>query len=119
MKPGSLANVAAVFLAAGYIGAVLYQGNGNKLAAELSKEGRFLEFLVAVYIVWFLASQKGPVGKIASPLVTVGLVAAALVWISKAGVADAIRGWQAGNAGMFETVLKIFGAETVPTTEGK
>lgn len=113
MKPAAIGNVAGVALVVGYVGAVLYQGNGNKLASELAKEGRFIEFLIAVYAVYWLATNKGPVGKIASPLVTVALVAAALAWVSRGGVVDALRAWQSGQASMLETVLKIFGADSL------
>jgi hypothetical protein len=113
MKPSTLGNTAAFFLVAAYLGAVLYQGNGNKLADELSKEGRFIEFLVAVYVLWFLVNTKGAVGKIAAPIVTIALVATALVWINKAGVMDAIKAWQSGNVSMFDALLKIFGADAL------
>lgn len=105
---GKLANTAAVIAFVGYIGAVLYQGNPDKLAKELAQEARFLEFLAALAAVWFLATNS-TTGRYAAPLVGLGVVAALMNFVGRAGVADALDAWTRGQVSAFDTLKKIFG----------
>jgi hypothetical protein len=107
----NIGDKAAAVAIIGYIAAVLYQENPDVLAKELANDARFLEFVVALYALYLLWRAPG-IGPIARPLILLGVASAALVFVNRSNVIDAIRAWNSGSASMFETLLKMAGVET-------
>lgn len=116
MNWGGAGDLAAAALVVGYVGTVLAQGNPDKLAAELAKEQGFVEFLIAIYVLWALVQSKA-VGKVAAPIVTVALLAAFMSFLARAGVMDAFRAWQSGSISMFEALNRMFGVSIAKPKE--
>lgn len=106
---GAATAVAAIALA-GYMFAVIYQGNPDLLLEELSKELGFVEFMVALYIVRLLIENKATAG-IAGPIVGIAVVAALLQFVSLPGTQSALNAFRQGQAGLLDTILSAFGAK--------
>lgn len=110
-----LAWTAAALVIAGYLGAVLYQGNPLELINELSKEAGYVEFAIAGYILYLLVVNK-QVGQITGPIVTLAVLAAVIQAMQSAAVQSAVTRYNRGElsllgALMFATGSKLEGAK--------
>lgn len=80
-------NGVALLLIAGYMTVVLFKGNTDALIALLSGEGKFLIWVIALVIVyWLWKSRAG--GNIIGTIAGIGLLAAAFAVIRTGGVKD-------------------------------
>ena len=91
---------------AGYLVAVVYQGNAAALGAALVKDGPdYLQALIAIYVLSLLVNIKGPVGDIATGLVALAILGLTIKIASK-GVGD-LQAYGAGKISLFELVKKL------------
>jgi hypothetical protein len=90
-----------------YLGAVVIRGNVKALGTQLEGEEGYLEFMVTLFILSFLASF-GPTAKITQWMIVLALVGLALRFAMDASNAtDAIKAFGAGQIGLFAAVKAI------------
>lgn len=105
----SLLNGVSALVIGGYLAAVVYQNNVEKLLQEAIKDYGYLEFLVALIVLKLIVDNKGT-HEIASLLIVAAVIAAFLKFVSNAGSMSAIQDFASGRAGLFATVGKVFNA---------
>lgn len=108
MNFGGLGNAIGEAVIIGYIAAVLYQENPDKLAFELAKDTRFLEVMIAAYALYLIA-QTPVLGPITRPLIVLGVVGAAMMWMSRGDAMNVLNAWFKGGASMTDTFWKLLG----------
>lgn len=96
--------VSAIVIA-GYIGAVIYQGNLKALELELLKERGYLEFVIALFIVHSLMNYA-PTGDITNLLLWGSLIALALKTVTAINQ-GALGDFVTGKIGMFDLLKSI------------
>ncbi len=102
----SLDAVAFVALGA-YIGLVLYNGNIKSLGSAVIKDGPgFVEFLIALYIVIWLANLPGSAGKIFSGLFALAILGVVFRIMQGPGV-DAFNQFGSGQIGIFGLISRL------------
>lgn len=92
---------------AAYIIAVVLQGNLQKLVALLQQEEPYLEFAVAIIIVWALM-KYGPTSAATDWLVVGALTAVALKLAGRLNIGTALDSFAQGKTGILQTVETIF-----------
>lgn len=92
---------------AGYIGAVTLQGNLPALWQQLQQEELYIEFAIAIVIVWALM-KYGPTSPIVDLLVLAAVVAVALKVAGNTSLQPALSQFASGQATMSQTIQAIF-----------
>ena len=93
---------------AAYLVAVALNGNATALGALLMKEEPYLEFVVAVLIIWAL-HKYGPTGTV-TDLITVGVIVGVVLRL--AGVINlnnVLTPFAQGKAGILQTLQSVLG----------
>lgn len=99
-------NWVGAIVVAGYIGTVIAQGNADQLFKEIKTETPFLEFVVALAILWTLSRNKS-VGPAVNAFVIMALLALGLKIAANTNSSNALKEFGNGNAGLFETIRKV------------
>lgn len=94
---------------AAYLIAVTFQGNLDQLGAMLLKEESYLEFALAIIILWAL-NKYGPTSPITDLLMTGTVIAVILRISAKINLSSITSNFASGNASMVQTVQAIVGA---------
>ena len=96
---------------AAYLIAVALQGNIRELGQKLLGEEKYLEFAIAIVIVW-AATKYGPTSPLIDLLIVGVVVGVALRLASNTSLPAALTAFANGQAGMLQTVQAIFGGTT-------
>jgi hypothetical protein len=96
---------------AAYIIAVALQGNLSKLFDLLKTEEPYLEFAVAIVIVWALM-KYGPTSEVTDLLVVGAVAAVALKVAGRLNIGTAIDGFASGKTGILQTIETVFKQQT-------
>lgn len=91
---------------AAYIGAVAINGNIQTLGSDLMQEEGYLEFVIAIVVLWALA-KYGPTGPITDFLIAASVIAFALRVSSKVQLPTILSQFASGQASMAATVKAI------------
>jgi hypothetical protein len=91
---------------AAYVLAVTYQGNLDALGAMLMKEETYLEFVIAIVVVWAL-SKYAPISPITDLLIFGAFAALALRIAGKVSLPSILSQFANGQATMLQTVQTI------------
>jgi hypothetical protein len=99
---------------AAYVVAVIYQGNLDNLGSMLLKEEGYLEFVIAIVLLWML-HRYGPDSPITDAITGIGILVVILRLASTANLTSALSSFASGQAGLMQTVQALFGhPATVP-----
>ena len=118
MNPTVALNGVAAIALAGYVGAVIYNGNLNAMIAALSEEAGYLEFVAALAVLWYLAQWK-VLGGATNWLVIGFCVAVAMKIVADPTVVQAIGDFGAGRLTMWEALMTAFGVSPTITNPQK
>lgn len=105
---GALDGVASVGLAV-YLILVFYRGNLFPLLSELKKEYGYLEFLLALFIVYRLMKVQSIRPVVASFVFAAVLIAA--MNISKLADMSLLKQFADGKVGLFKVIYSTFGGK--------
>lgn len=98
----------SMIVVAAYVAAVLVQGNFMNFLTQLTTEIGFLEWLVAIFILYWLYTTP-QTSWLAAPLIGVAVLAVLLRFSPRLN--DALASFATGNADLFGTLGQIFGAK--------
>ncbi len=98
--------LAAIALAV-YLAMVLARGNLKPFLAQVVKETGFVEFIVALWVL-SLILKVPEVRPLAVPLATMAAIILAMRITAGADI-GAFKAFASGQAGLFETVGRVFG----------
>jgi hypothetical protein len=102
----ALDGVSGIALGA-YLLTVVYRGNVPALGNQILADGPgFLEFLVSLYLLTVIVNVKGPVGKIATGVVTLAIIGLTIKTVTRTGAQPFID-FRDGKLGLFGLVTKI------------
>lgn len=107
---GLVGSAAGIGLAA-YVVSVALHGNIQQLGQALLKEEKYLEFAIAIVIVWALA-KWGPTSPITDLLIVGVVIGVALRLASNTSLPTALTAFANGQASMLQTVQALFGGST-------
>ncbi len=103
----NLNGLTSIFVA-GYIAAVVYNGNAQKLFNELKTETGYLEFAIALALIYYLVMNKYT-GDITSMFVLAAAVAMTLKIMINLGDTTIFQEFAQGKRGLFSTAGALFG----------
>lgn len=106
---GIISTVGGVGLGA-YLIAVVFQGNGKTLLTEVTKDWQYLEFLVAIYILYALHASKWG-GQIVTMLIQTAIVALLIKMAAASGngITEASDSFAAGKLSLFQYIQTVLG----------
>ena len=107
---GIVGSAAGVGLAA-YIISVALHGNIQQLGQKLLGEEKYLEFAIAIVIVWAI-TKYGPTSPLIDLIIVIAVVAVALRLASTTSLPTALTAFANGQATMLQTVQALFGGNT-------
>lgn len=103
----ALGGISAIALGA-YLAAVITHGNTEALLSELKKETGYLEFLVAVWVLWHLMTYK-PIRDVSAPLVLGGILAIALKIAATSNISSKMEQFSSGQISLFGLFRSVIG----------
>lgn len=89
---------------------VIVNGNIVELGSLVKEETGYLEFLIAIYVLYLL-HKNGPTHSIVDGLIVIAVVAVLIKAATKSNLSSLLSDFGAGRASMLETVNKIIGLE--------
>lgn len=89
-----------------YFMAVFFQGNAGKLGNEVKSEKRYLEFLVAIFIIYY--AVKYDKSGIVAPLIVLGGLGMALKFGGFLGSNELSSKFANGQIGLFDYITQSF-----------
>lgn len=105
---GSFVGAASGIAIAAYLAAVIYQGNLSALGTQLMTEEGYLEFLVALVVLWALA-KYGPGGPIFKMLLGTTVIGVGLTVSGKLPqLGTTLQAFGSGQANMLQTIQALF-----------
>jgi hypothetical protein len=93
-----------------YIIQVVAKGNTKNLYELVKDETGYLEFLIALYVLYLL-HKFGPTSKITDALIVMAVIAVLIKAATHSNLSSALSDFAAGRKSMFQTLSEILGIE--------
>lgn len=90
-----------------YLFAVVWRGNIKELGKLLAKEEGYIEFLIAIMILYAL-DKYGPENKVTKIITTMAILAVVLRFAQRSGLTGKFSEFQIGKISGFDFVKSLF-----------